>query len=107
MADLTGILTYPSIVGFYRRKDGEEYVIWAEAGNRWHVTNGITDTDEPKAVRDWCKMLKRDRIDERKMLGLLRRYQPGSPLIGLMEKNDRGLRRRPGLKPAGARRPQA
>lgn len=86
MSIMEGLLTYPNIVGFFRRKDGEEYVIWAAEGNVWHVTDGIIDTCEHRAVLDYERTLKRvKQIDETKMLQKLRRYLPDSPVIGLLQ----------------------
>ena len=85
MQSMTGVLTYPALVGFYRRRDGEEYVVYAEDANTWHITNGITDDNNQRHMAEYLRTMKRvDRIDLRAMRALLEKYRPGSPVLGMI-----------------------
>ncbi len=74
-AHITGLYTW----------DGREWIIWEDAGDCLHVTDGVIDVTSRDAVRDYLMVLKRAvAIDRMEMLDKLERYQPGSPLIGLL-----------------------
>lgn len=72
------------ITGLYKW-DGREWIIWEDANRRLHVTDGVIDVTEPDMVRDYLMVMKQTlAIDRFDMLDKLRKYQPGSPLIGML-----------------------
>ena len=34
------------ICGYYKHRNGNEYVIWEDEGGAWHVTDGIIDVTD-------------------------------------------------------------
>lgn len=67
--------TKEHITGLYQW-DGREWIAWEDAGGCLHVTDGMID----------MIMKRTPAIDRFEMLDKLQRYQPESPLIGLLQK---------------------
>lgn len=75
------------ICGFYKHQRGTEYIIWEDESGAWHVTDGIIDVTDKTAVKQYLMILHRvpALLDHTGMMILLRKYQPDSPLIGLLK----------------------